>query len=317
MMTLNNVVIAGGTGFIGRRLAQALVRQGTKVTVLTRNAESARSKVGQDVKCVTWCPSSSGQGQGQAGWVDALRNADGVVNLCGEPIVRRWTTDGKKSITDSRVIPTECLVGAMEGMSESERPKCLLNASAVGYYGVEMAYDTDVTETSAKGSDFAAELCATWEGSGSTFRSGRLVTVRLGIVLGHDGGALAKMIPAYQLFVGGPLGSGRQWMPWVHVDDVVKIMTKALRDPSMDGVYNCTAPTPVTMATLCDALSQALKRPNLFQVPEVVLKTALGDASIILLKGQKALPRRLLQETDYQFEYPDVYDAMRAVANQL
>lgn len=317
VMGLSKVVIAGGTGFVGQRLAQALLKRDVAVTILTR---SASSSVPRGAKAVVWSPTDGKDNENKQNpaWYDALRGADGVVNVCGEPIVTRWTARARDALISSRVDATAAIVGAMNAIAREERPKALVNASAVGYYGTRMAYDATVDETAARGDDFLARLCDEWEATArnaSTFHT-RVVVLRFGIVLGAGGGALAKMIPAYQLFVGGPLGSGRQWVPWVHVDDVVGAAVHALTDDALDGVYNCTAPNPVTMGQLCSALAAALKRPNLFAVPGFVIKAALGDASCVLLEGQKAVPKRL-KDAGYTFQYTDVNDAMRAIVREI
>lgn len=322
-MKPNQVVIAGGTGFIGSRLAQTFLDSGTSVTILTR-ASSSQS-VPRGAKIVTWDPtpssdSSSGGSEVDTNpkWYDALRGADAVVNLCGKAIITRWTPSERDALIRSRLDSTMSLVRCINSLSWSERPRVLVNTSAVGYYGFAMPYNATVDESSERGDDFLAKLCEEWEAAANEVApSGtRMVILRLGIVLGPDGGALGKMIPAYQLFVGGPLGSGRQWVPWVHIDDVVGVFQKAVEDEDMSGVYNCTAPNVTTMGEMCNSLARALKRPNLFAVPDFIIKLALGDASCVLLEGQKAVPKRL-SETDYSFKFRYIDDAMQAVAREV
>lgn len=314
---LKHVVIAGGTGFLGSRLAERLLKDGSKVTILTRDATTAKAARGAEV--MTWAPSSSSSSNnGGGGWVDALKHADGVVNLCGVPVVSRWTTKGKQQIISSRVDSTTTLVNAITTLSVDERPKTLVNASGVGYYGTDFGDDVDVDESVALGGDFLADICKQWEGAANAGDNvTRVCILRFGVVVGAGGGALAKMIPAYQLFVGGPLGSGKQWMSWVHVDDAVSVIVRALREEKgMKGAYNCTSPNPVTMGSFCSALAGAMKRPNLFAVPEMVLNVALGEAAMVLTKGQRAVPKRL-EDEGFQFEYAKIDDAMKAVVREL
>lgn len=314
---LKHVVIAGGTGFLGSRLAERLLKDGSKVTILTRDATTSKAARGADV--VAWAPSGAGSGGGgNTGWVDALKHADGVVNLCGVPIVSRWTAKGKEQIISSRVDSTTSLVDAISNLSVDERPKALVNASGVGCYGTDFGDDVDVDETVAMGNDFLAEICEQWEGAANTGENvTRVCVLRFGVVVGAGGGALAKMIPAFQLFVGGPLGSGKQWMSWVHVDDAVSVIVRALQEEKgMKGAYNCVSPNPVTMGSFCGALAGAMKRPNLFAVPEIVLNVALGEAAMVLTKGQRAVPKRL-EDEGFEFEYAKIDDAMKAVVREL
>lgn len=315
----SNVVIAGGSGFVGTRLAKALVRRGDSVTVLSRGAAAAKGGTG---KVVQW---AGGNGSGDAEVLRrVLGDADAVVNLCGEPVVTRWSDAARTALVNSRVDSTKALVDALAALNADAdaeadaRRRCLVNASAVGYYGFAMGYDTAVDEGGKMGDDFLARLCGKWEAAAARANGHnvRTVVVRLGIVLGANGGALAKMVPAFQLFAGGPLGSGRQWVPWVHVDDVVASIVRSIDTASMSGVYNCAAPNCVTMAAMCDALASALKRPNLLAVPAFVLKLVLGEASCVLLEGQKVVPKRLLDD-GYKFQYDNINVAMQAVVRDL
>lgn len=312
---LKHVVIAGGTGFLGSRLAERLLKDGSKVTILTRDATTSKAARGADV--VAWAPSGP-SGGGNTGWVDALKNADGVVNLCGVPIVSRWTTKGKQQIISSRIDSTTSLINAITNLNIDERPKSLVNASGVGYYGTNFTDDDDVDETVPLGKDFLAEICEQWEGAANTGGDvTRVCILRFGVVVGAGGGALAKMIPAFQFFVGGPLGSGKQWMSWVHVDDAVSVIVRALQEEKgMKGAYNCVSPNPVTMGSFCAALAGAMKRPNLFAVPEFVLNVGLGEAAMVLTKGQRAVPKRL-EDEGFEFQYPKIDDAMKAVVREL
>lgn len=313
-MTLSNVVIAGGTGFIGRAIAEKLSESGTSVTVLTRNPVGRRAK--KNVTYRSWAPDKlRAVGNDCAGWQETLERADAVINVAGHPILTRWNKGGKQLIIESRTKATKAIADAVVRMSPADRPKCIVNASAVGFYGGDgELYD----ESSGGGDGFLAEVCEKWEAEVDVLRQvaeTRLVKIRIGIVLGVGGGAMKSMIPAFKLFVGGPLGNGKQWVPWVHLDDVVGIFIRAAEKSAMTGVYNATAPGVVNMNDMCKALGKALGRPSALPVPEVVIKLALGEASELLLDGSRVKARRLM-EGGYEFRYEDIDSAMRAIAEK-
>ncbi|CDF41126.1 unnamed protein product [Chondrus crispus] len=317
-MALQHVVVAGGTGFVGSRLVRHLQGTGAQVTVLTRSRGSA-SALPAATRVVVWAPDKlAAVGDDWVGWQDSLRGADLVVNLCGEPVVSRWDARGRQAIVESRVKATTALAEAVRDMPTESRPKCVVSASAVGYYGTSAATVFDEGAAPAR-DDFLADVCVRWEEAAKGVLEGvegtRLVVVRIGVVLGVGGGALARMLPAFKMFVGGKVGSGEQWVSWVHVDDLVRIFVEAGENEDMRGVYNATAPRPVTMGELAQALADALKRPNLFPVPGVVLKLALGGAAQVVLEGQKVLPKRLL-ERGFKFQHETVESAMKAVAEE-
>lgn len=317
-MTLSNVVVAGGTGFVGSRLVRALVSAGSKVTVLTRFRSSTGS-LPKETEVVVWAPDKlAAVGDDWVGWERSLAGADLVVNLCGEPVVAKWDDAGKKSIIESRVKSTRTLAEAIAKMSEEERPKCFASASAVGYYGRSAAAVFDENASAAE-NDFLADVCVQWEKAATeplqAVEGTRVVIVRTGVVMGVGGGALARMLPAFKFFVGGPIGSGEQWVSWVHIDDLARIYIEAGENESMKGVYNATAPNPMTMGEVSQSLADALNRPNLFPVPGFVLKAVLGGASSIVLEGQKVLPKRLLA-AGFKFKHEKVESAMQAVAEE-
>jgi uncharacterized protein len=314
-MALEKVVVAGGTGFIGSRLVQTLVDRGVDVTVLTRNAASARH-LPTNVKTQPWAPDPlKAVGGDWVGWQSTLEDADLVVNLCGEPVVARWTESGKQAIIDSRVKPTDALAEAIGKLPREKRPKCVVSTSGVGYYGVSDA--ARFTEQSSSGHDFLSDLCRDWEGATQPIADAgvRVVIMRTGVVLGTGGGALARMLPAFKFFLGGPVGSGRQWVSWIHVDDLVAMYIRAAEDSSVSGVYNATGPEPVTMGDMCAALARALNRPNLFPVPAIALKVLFGEGADVVLTGQHATPKRWLAE-GFDFKYRDIDAAMRAIAKE-
>lgn len=314
-MTLSNVVIAGGTGFIGSNLARSLHRSGTSVTILTRTPSATPPHPGISVQ--SWDPTSPVSSPDLSPWERTLISADLVVNVCGDPVVSRWTADNRQRLISSRTGPTSALVSAIKRIPAETRPKCLVNASAVGYYGTSTDAVFDETSAAPAADDFLSDLCVAWEKAATEaipeIPGVRVVIVRIGVVLGVGGGAMARMLPAYQFFAGGPIGSGEQWVSWVHIDDLVRVITAAGEREGMSGVYNGTAPRAVRMREMAQALADALGRPNLFPVPGFVLKAAFGEGASVVLEGQHVKPKRLLEE-GFEFKYADIASAMRAVA---
>lgn len=306
-MTLQKVVIAGGTGFVGTQLTNTLLSTDTSVTILTR---SAATSIPPGAQRLIWDPASPRLPSISA----ALANADLVVNLAGHPVISRWSDEGKQLITSSRINATSALVDAIIALDPQERPKAMASASAVGFYGPSL--DATFDETSAPADDFLADLCVKWEDAArsraSQMPETRLSIVRIGIVMGKGGGALANMMPFFNIFLGGPVGSGDQIVSWVHIDDLVKLFIRAGEQPEMSGVYNGTAPNPVSMKSLSDALGAAMKRPSLFPVPPFVLKLAFGEGANVLLQGQRVLPNRAMRD-GFEFQYPNIEDALKAV----
>jgi hypothetical protein len=305
------VAITGATGFVGSRLVERLQADGHQIVVLTRNAARGRKvfppAAFAAVEVVEYQPLQSGD------WQSAIAGCDGVVNLAGRPIAdERWTPAVKQSILDSRKIGTQKIVDAIA--AAEPQPRVLVNASAVGYYGTSETATFD--ETSPAGDDFLAQVCQDWEAEAHRVEEmgTRLVILRLGIVIGN-GGAIAKMLTPFRLFAGGPLGSGKQWFSWIHREDVVNLMIKALTDASMQGTYNATAPNPVRMNQLCNALGDVMNRPSWLPVPSFALEALLGDGAQVVLEGQQVLPKRAL-DTDFEYTYPTVKPALAAVVAQ-
>ena len=293
------IAITGATGLIGTRLVEVLSSQGYAVRVLTRNPSSARSKL--RVPGLEFF--------GPAQWAAAVKGTVAVINLAGEPIATRWTPELKKEIKASRVRVTSALANAINALPENERPKVLISSSAVGYYGAND--NSTFNEASKAGNDYLAEVCKDWEDAAGKAQT-RVVILRTGIVLARDGGALAKMIPVFQIFAGGPLGSGRQWCSWIHRDDVIGMILSALEDSKWSGSYNATAPNPVRMGELCSELGSVMGRPSFFPVPDFALKTLLGEGARVVLDGQRVLPSRA-QDAGYKFKYSEVKEALRNV----
>jgi hypothetical protein len=236
-----------------------------------------------------------------------------VVNLAGEPIAERWTPEHKKAILDSRQLGTRKIVEAIS--QANPKPSVLINASAIGYYGTSETATFD--ETSASGNDFLAEVCQVWEAEAKKVKEAgvRLVILRLGIVLGN-GGALAKMIPPFQMFAGGPIGSGRQWFSWIHRDDLVDLILEALKRPEIEGTFNATAPNPVRMNQLCQTLGEVIHRPSWLPVPNFALELLLGESAKVVLEGQQVLPKAT-QAIGFQYQYPTLKPALTEIISKI
>ena len=299
------IVVAGGSGFLGSALVKRLSDDNHNVVLLTRRPETLTFQAGGSVVVQRWDGKASGP------WVQQLEGADGVVNLVGESIgAKRWTSARRALIVGSRVEATKAIVSAIGELKK--RPSVLINASAVGYYGnVETG---DVTESHPRGNDFLATLSEQWESEAQkaeTFGV-RVVRLRFGVVLEKDGGALEKMMVPFKLFVGGHLGSGRQWFPWVHRDDVIGAILFTVQNPTLSGPVNVVAPEPVTMKEFCKALGKAMGRPSWVPVPAFVLHTLLGEMSEMLLTGQKVVATKL-EATGYRFHYARLDEALSAI----
>lgn len=300
------LVIAGGTGFIGSVLCTRLLEQRHLLTVLTRSAPS--TTISPSKRWLTWEPGSAGA------WENALEEsllgADGVINLVGEPIAaKRWTPVQKEKIRLSRVNTTRALVNAIA--KAKDKPKFLLNGSAVGFYGPHG--DDPLSEESGPGKDFLARLCVDWEEEAKRAeRYGlRVIRLRTGIVLGKGGGALAKMIPPFKFFIGGPLGTGKQWMSWIHLVDEVGLILFLIQNDAAHGPINATAPNPVTMKEFSTVLGRVMHRPSWTPVPSLALRLLLGEMADMLLTGQRVLPAQA-QKLGYTFRHPRLDEALKA-----
>lgn len=294
-------VLFGGSGFLGSHLLSQLLGSGHNVTLVTRRPDKVRSEISPTVTIVPWTPA-----EGIAGTIDG---SDAIINLSGESIgERRWSAKRKDEILSSRIDTTRAIVDAIG--NASKKPTVLLNASAVGYYGnVE---NDEVTETYPAGTDFLAGVCQRWENEAMKAEQLgiRVVLPRTGVVLAKNGGALERMILPFKLFAGGPLGSGKQWFPWIHIEDEIRGMIHLLEDEKLSGPVNLTAPGPVTMKQFCSALGKAMHRPSWAPVPAFILKTVLGEmADALVLGGQKVLPKKLL-ESGFRFRYAHVNQAL-------
>ncbi|KDP27636.1 hypothetical protein JCGZ_19641 [Jatropha curcas] len=227
------------------------------------------------------------------------------------PISTRWSSEIKKEIKQSRIRVTSKVVDLINDSPEGARPTVLVSATAVGYYGSSETQVFD--EHSPSGNDYLAEVCREWEATAlKVNKDVRLALIRIGVVLGKDGGALAKMIPLFMMFAGGPLGSGQQWFSWIHLDDIVNLIYEALLNPSYKGVINGTAPNPVRLAEMCEQLGNVLGRPSWLPVPDFALKAVLGEGASVVLDGQKVLPKRA-KDLGFQFKYQYVKDALKTI----
>jgi uncharacterized protein len=299
------VVIAGGSGFLGSALTRELTRNDHEVVVLTRQNPRNFPALPRTA-FVTWLPN------GQSGpWAAALADADAAINLAGESIAaKRWSAAQKQKLRDSRLLATRSLTTAIR---EAPRPpRALVSGSAVGYYGNRG--DEALTESSPPGDDFLAGVARDWEAAANEVTHlTRVTLIRTGIVLDRAGGALPRMLPPFQLFVGGPLGTGNQYMPWIHKDDWVRLVSFAIANDGVRGPLNATAPAPVTNAEFSKALGRALKRPSFLPAPAFALRLALGEmADALLLSGQRALPVRAT-DLGFSFRYSNVDEALASV----
>mgnify|MGYP000138556880 CR=1 FL=1 len=293
--------ITGGSGFVGSHLSARLLDAGHAVVAVGRSPEFDGIRH-ENFRYVSADTREAGQ------WQEEIREADAVVNLAGKSIFAYWTEATKKEIYDSRVETTRNITAALDGAPGRET--VLVSTSAVGYYGDRG--DDILTETSARGEGFLADLSRDWEDAAmaAAEKGVRVVIVRFGIVLDKDGGALKQMLPPFRLGLGGPLGDGRQWFPWIHMDDLVSAILFALAEPEISGPLNLTAPNPVRNRQFVRAMGRVLRRPAFVPVPGFALKTALGEFGEVLLSSQRALPVRLL-DSGFHFEYPDIGPALK------
>jgi uncharacterized protein (TIGR01777 family) len=294
------VGVVGATGFVGRSLVAALIARGDEVVAYSRDPARARRSLpaGADARAL------------EAITAEGVADLDAMVNLAGEPVgAKRWDDAFRAAIRESRVRTTRRVVDAIAGATP--RPRVLVNASAVGFYGPRG--DEEVTEAAPPGNDFLAGVCRDWEREAE--RAGavgaREVRLRIGVVLGDGGGSLERMLLPFKLFVGGPVGDGRQWFPWVHLADVVGATLWALDHDDLRGPVNVTAPEPVRFADFAEALGRRLHRPSWLPVPAFALRLALGQMAEVVVTGQRAVPAALLA-SGYAFKYPRVAEALAA-----
>jgi uncharacterized protein (TIGR01777 family) len=298
------VIITGATGFIGRALTEYLVHDGYEIVVLSRNPgiKSESNKI----TFIQWDPKNP------SGWTNYVVGAYAIVNLAGENIsAGRWTQKRKLTILESRLNAGTAIVEAVKRINE--KPKVIVQASAIGYYGSRG--DEILEESSSPGSGYLPEVAQKWELSTKEIESlgVRHVIIRTGIVLGKDGGALPRLIRPFRFFAGGPLGNGKQWFSWIHLEDEIKAIRFLVENEDLNGAFNLTAPSPLVMKDFCKVLGGVMHRPSWLKVPGLMLRLIMGEmAEALLLTGQRVLPKRLL-EAGYRFSYPDVEPALTQI----
>jgi uncharacterized protein (TIGR01777 family) len=300
------ILVTGATGLIGRSLCESLSADGHRIVALSRSPEKAGSVAAAEVHA--WDTLS---GPPPAA---ALEGVEAVVHLAGEPIAaRRWSAEQKRKIRDSRVLSTRNLVSGLRAIEPA--PGAFICGSAVGFYGDRG--DEQLDELSGPGRGFLSEVCEEWEGEGlrAKQKALRVVLVRTGVVLSAQGGALEKMLPPFKLGVAGPLGKGRQWFPWIHIDDIVGIFRHAILSPSVSGALNGTAPGVVTNAEFTRQLAGVLGRPAFLPVPEFALRLLMGEMADVLLGSQRAVPSAVVR-SGYEFKYPQLAPALEALLGE-
>lgn len=298
------LLVTGGTGFIGATLCRALAQSGHKLFLVTRTPAPGPGR--QGTRFLSW--------EGPE-WRRAMAEVDGVINLAGEPLAgKRWSPKQKALIRESRIETTRRLIDAMA--APARRPTVLVNASAVGYYGAHGDEELDEQEPAGRG--FLADTCHAWEAEAQRAETlgVRVVRLRIGVVLGAGGGALAKMTPPFRCGVGGPLGSGRQWMSWVHQEDVIRLIEWTLTHPELSGAVNATSPQPVTMREFCETLGRVMKRPSWAAVPAFGLRLLLGEMADVLLTGQRVIPAAALR-SGFAFRFPQLRSALEACRHHV
>ena len=299
------IVVVGGTGFIGKSLCDALRLQGHRVTILTRRPAEVERLFGSTVRPVEWDAKQSGR------WERSLNGTQAVVNLAGAPIAdARWTDHRKRLLTESRVKTTRLLVQACGRLPV--KPQVWINSSGIDFYGPRG--DELLNESSGSGTGFLADLCVRWESAAqeASLYGTRVVCLRTGMVLERDGGALPRMAIPVRLFMGGPIMPGTQWISWIHRDDLIGLVQWALINGTLAGPINAVAPSPVTMTEFTKILGQVLQRPSWCPVPEFVLKMALGELSSLMTTGRKVAPA-IAQRGGYRFRYPVLDGALRTI----
>jgi uncharacterized protein (TIGR01777 family) len=298
------VIITGGTGIIGRALTNELNRVGHQVTVFTRNPQ----KTIAGAETAQWDPENIQE------WLSYIEKADAIVHLAGENLAgegffpTRWSLPRKQRIVDSRVKTGKALAKAIQ--QAERKPKAFVQASAIGYYGSRE--DEILTEADKPGGDFLAQTCIEWENATKALDNigVRRAVIRTGIVLTPDSGALARLLPPYRMFIGGPFGNGNQWYSWIHIADEVAAIRFLVENRGAMGVFNLTAPNPLTNRDFGKTLGKVLKRPSLIPVPGFAMNLAFGEVSTVVLDGQRVLPTRL-EDLGYTFKFPELEPALR------
>jgi len=307
------ILLLGCTGFIGKSLIPKLISEGHELCLISRKNIN-QLKINCSFEKIAFLKLNLSQ---EKSWNDInllsqLNSCEGIINLSGEPITdKRWTIEQKLEIENSRINTTSYLMRNLKKNKIS--PKFIINASAIGFYGTSL--DKIFDETSPCGEDFLANLCRKWEEAASQkpFFT-RLVILRIGIVLGVNGGALGKMLPIFKVGLGGPIGDGNQWMSWIHIDDLCNIIVNGVKDKKYSGIINAVSPQPIKMKEFSSTLAKCLQRPNLLPVPGATLKLILGDGAKLLLEGQKIKSIKL--NNFYKFKYPLLQEAISSLTKK-
>jgi uncharacterized protein (TIGR01777 family) len=293
------VFITGGTGFVGRHLSRFMLDKGHRVTVtgLRPTQDIIHHDRFEYISADTTQPGP---------WQEELAHADVIINLAGKTIFKRWSKSYKQEMYDSRILTTRNLVAALP----QKKGIVFCSTSAVGYYGE--GGDETLSEDAANGEDFLAHVSIGWEEAAmaAADKGARVVILRFGIVLGNDGGALAKMLPAFKSFAGGPLGSGKQWFPWIHMDDLLSALAFVMENKEIEGPVNFCAPHPVRNRDFAKALGKILKRPSVMPAPALMIRMVMGEMAMALLASQRAVPDKLLSH-GFNFQYPEIKDALK------
>lgn len=296
------IFMTGGTGFVGTYLVKRLISEGHAVTILTEALRGTELKM-------TGLSYLMGHPTLKEKWREAVPDHDVIINLAGASIFSRWTPEQKKILLSSRIETTRNLV---EALPNNAKNIIFFSTSAVGYYGFHE--DEELTENLPAGNDFLAQLAYAWEQEAlrAQHKGARVVITRFGIVLGKNGGALGQMIPLFKYFLGGPLGSGRQWFSWVHMDDLAQAFIFLLKNTEIKGAVNLCSPEPVRNVDLGRAIGKILHRPSFIPAPGFMIKLILGEFGSVLIKGQRVIPRRLL-DAGFQFKYSNIEDALKTI----
>lgn len=298
------ILITGGSGFVGTHLSNALLSRGHHVTAIGTRKRFDRIK--HDL--FRYLSADTTQ---KGPWQDEVQEMDAVINLAGKSIIKRWNESYKKLIYDSRILTTRHLVEAMP----QDKKIIFCSTSAIGYY--EDGGDTILTENSPGGDHFLAQVCRDWEQEAlqAQKKGARVIITRFGVVVGKSGGVLAQMLPAFRMFVGGPLGDGMQWFPWIHIDDLTGAMLFVMENEDLDGAFNFCAPNPIRNRDLTRTLGEILNRPTKMATPKFMLRLAMGEFGDFMLISQRSVPERLLQN-GFEFKYPNFKDAVSEVVQK-
>lgn len=305
---VKRVLITGGSGFVGRRLVQELLRRGDQVTVLTRDVGRARKRLPPAARVAAWTPDKQGP------WFEELEVVDAVVHLAGEVVAKRWTDEAKRAIEQSRVGTAKLLSQAI-GQAK-HKPAVFVSASAVGYYGPQPP-DMELDESSPPGQGFLADVCTRWEEAAREAEQHgvRCAQVRIGVVFGRGDGSLAKMVTPFRFFVGGPIGDGEQVCSWVHVDDVVGILLLAIDDDRVKGPINAVSPNPATAEEVARAIGIVTNRPSWLRTPAGLLRIAFGEGAEVMTTGQRVFPKRAV-ELGYEFRNARLVPALESILGE-